>query len=100
MYSLPPVSLNYKPKQGTTVILNASKSSDPDGDDLRFNWWIQPDAGTYKGNIVIPNNNSSVAEIKIPADSKGKSFHVICEVKDNGNHNLSSYRRIIFEPTN
>lgn len=91
--------INRKPKQGKTVILNASKSNDPDGDNLKFNWWIQPDAGTYKGNIVISNKNSSVAKIKIPADSKGKSFHVVCEVKDYGKHNLSSYRRIIFEPT-
>lgn len=91
--------LTKTPKQGTTVPLDASKTSDPDDDNLTFQWWIQPEAGTYPGDVEILNRNSSTVEVKIPSDSAGKRFHVICEVTDNGTHNLSSYRRIIFEPT-
>ena len=29
----------------------------------------------------------------------GKNFHVICEVTDDGTHNLTSYRRIMVEPS-
>ena len=36
--------------------------------------------------------------IDIPEDSAGKTFHVICEVRDDGVPNLTSYRRIIFAP--
>jgi hypothetical protein len=86
------------PQPGTSVTLDASTSSDPDGDSLTYNWWIQPEAGTYTQTVNISNNNSSIAKVNIPADSVGKSFHVICEVTDNGTHNLSSYRRIIFKP--
>ncbi len=87
------------PAQGTKVTLDASQSYDPDGDKLAFKWWILPEAGTYSGNIVISNSSSNIVAIDIPSDSAGKRFHVICEVVDDGVHNLSGYRRIIFEPT-
>jgi hypothetical protein len=90
--------LKEKPRQGTTITLDASKSFDPDGDKLNFKWWIQPEAGSFSGNVDISNDNSGKAVVKIPEASAGKTFHVICEITDNGVPNLSSYRRIIFEP--
>jgi hypothetical protein len=92
--------LKEKPRQGTTITLDASKSHDPDGDKLIFNWWVQPEAGTYTKEITINNENTSLLSIDVPAGSSGKIFHVICEITDNGVPNLTSYRRIIFEPQN
>ena len=92
--------LTMKPRQNETVVMDASKSFDPDGDQLTFKWWILPEAGTYTQNVNISNSNSSVATLDVPSNAVGKSFHLICEVTDNGTHNLSAYRRIIFEPTN
>jgi hypothetical protein len=92
--------LTKKPRQGTTVTLDASDSFDPDGNKLVFKWWIQPEAGTYTEDIQISNSNSSCATVEVPSNSAGKRFHLICEVMDDGTHNLSSYRRIIFEPGN
>ncbi|MCK5703686.1 MAG: hypothetical protein KAI29_21160, partial [Cyclobacteriaceae bacterium] len=63
-------------------------------------WWILPEAGTFTQNVNISNSNSSVVTLDVPSYAVGKSFHLICEVTDNGTHNLSAYRRIIFEPTN
>jgi hypothetical protein len=89
--------ITLAPQQGMLVTLDASESHDPDGDDLMFNWWVISGPGTYTQDIKISNSNSSRATVDVPENSAGKTFHVICEVTDNGTHNLTSYRRIIFE---
>ena len=89
--------LTKKVRPGSKVTLDASQSTDPDGDKLTFKWWILLAAGTYKQDINIANRDSAVAEVFVPADSNGKSFHVICEVTDDGEHKLSGYRRAIID---
>ncbi len=91
--------ITKKAKQAATMIIDASASSDPDGDTLNYKWWIQPEAGTYTGTVNILNNDSNKITINIPSNSGGKNFHVICEVTDNGSPQLTSYRRIIVELT-
>ena len=86
------------PRQGEAVTLDASKSYDPDGNELTFKWWIIPEAGNYSQDIKISSSKSNRATIQVPDNSAGKTFHVICEVTDNGTHNLTSYRRVIFNP--
>ena len=82
-------------KAGEELQLNVSKSFDPDGDRLNFKWWEIPEAGNYAGEIEITNSESAIATVHIPTDAEGKNFHIICEVSDDGAHNLTSYRRII-----
>jgi hypothetical protein len=92
-------SIKLAPKQGTSLGLNASATKDPDGDKLKFSWWVMSEAGSYTNEVAISGSDTSHAAVKVPADSAGKSFHVICEVTDDGKPNLTSYRRIIIEPT-
>ncbi len=91
--------LKMTPAAGTSVTLDASASKDPEGDKLTFSWWVFTEAGTYAQDIAISGSDSSRATVQVPADSGGKTFHVICEVTDSGTPSLTSYRRIIFAPT-
>jgi hypothetical protein len=78
------------------VSLDASATSDPDGDELSYNWWIYQEAGSYPQSISISENKKANISIKIPDDAKGKTIHVILEVKDlNEIADLFDYRRIV-----
>lgn len=88
-----PIQIEKKP--GKSITLDASKSYDSEGDQISFKWWILPEAGTYQKEVKISEKESNKITIKLPSDSAGQNFHVICEVRDNGRPNLTSYRRII-----
>ena len=88
-----PSPLVMRAKAGKAIRLNASKSTDPDGNDIRFLWWQQPEIGTAK--LAISDAEKSIVSFRIPDDAAGQSLHVVCEVSDQGPFNLTSYQRII-----
>ncbi|MEA5403294.1 DUF1593 domain-containing protein [Arcicella sp. DC2W] len=90
--------IKLKPKSGTTLTLDASKSKDLDNNQLNYKWWFLSEASTYTGNLNITGANDAKASVNVPSNAIGTSIHIICEVKDNGEPHLTSYRRIILEP--
>ena len=89
--------MTLTPRPGEAVTLDASASRDPDGDELAFSWWVIPGPGTYTQDVKVFDSTASRATVEVPDDSAGKTFHVICEVTDDGTPNLTSYRRVILE---
>lgn len=89
--------LYRKGAPGQTVSLSAEGSTDPDGDDLSYRWWIYPEAGTSATVPTIQNASAVVASLTVPEDESGKTLHIILELTDNGAPPLKAYRRFVLE---
>ena len=82
-------------KSGEGISLNASDSTDPDGDSLSFLWYHYPEAGTYKGDIKFQPENAHTAHITAPKVEKTETVHFILKLIDKGTPALTRYKRII-----
>jgi len=78
---------------GQTLKLSGAGSADPDGDKISYRWFQYREAGTC-GPVRITDPNSESISLKVP-NEPGKTLHVILEVRDSGEPNLFSYRRMI-----
>ena len=83
---------------GEKIQLDASDSSDPDGDNLKFEWMIYPEAGNFSGKLNLKTNGKS-AELQMPRLHKNSAIHIILKVNDNGSPELTGYKRIILMNT-
>lgn len=89
--------IELKAKAGRQLLIDASMSHDKENNKLTFKWWQQTDAGSYNKSINLTDGNVSSLKIDIPNDASNKEIHIICEVHDNGDFDLVSYRRIIID---
>jgi hypothetical protein len=96
----PPVVLlkkgkDIKIKSGKKITLDASKSSDPDGNDIVFSWWQYIEAGTFNGTVKINDIGKAKINFIAPEVREPQSIHIILKVSDNGNPSLCAYQRVI-----
>lgn len=99
----PPVPVLSTPermtvKSGGNVFLDASQSTDPDGDNLQYLWFNYTEAGTLKEEVRIGGSeNSHTASFSVPKVSKKETIHFILKLSDKGTPSLSRYKRIIID---
>ncbi|KAH7390058.1 hypothetical protein BKA64DRAFT_112133 [Cadophora sp. MPI-SDFR-AT-0126] len=99
-----PAHMEIKYKQGNSVILDASKSWDPDGDDLGFNWFYYNSVTEPAGSAVvsravnISNISPSGSIVKVTPNAN-TVLHIILALQDKRALNETTYRRVILYPT-
>jgi hypothetical protein len=82
--------------QGEIVGLNASRSSDPDGQALEFEWFIYHEPGSYAGSVPeLRDTTAPRASFIAPAVTTPQTIHVIVAVTDRGSPPLTRYKRVI-----
>jgi hypothetical protein len=82
---------------GDRLELDASGSSDPDGDGLSYRWWVYPEAGSFRGEVSIESPGAARAVLVAPQVASPETIHVILEVTDDGTPRLTRYRRVVVE---
>lgn len=87
--------LHLKAKAGQPLALDATKSTDPDGDKLSFRWYVYPEPGSYRGAVAIKDETAPRALLEAPADAAKSTIHVVLEVTDAGQPPLTRYRRLV-----
>jgi hypothetical protein len=80
---------------GDVVRLRAT-AADPDRNTVSLTWWHYRDAGTYPGEIAIPDATAHETSFRVPADAlPGQTIHVIVEAVDDGTPSLTRYQRVV-----
>ena len=81
---------------GQQVLLDATASTDPDGQPLRFEWIHYPEPGNYRGPALeIPGATSARASFTAPPVESPQTLHVILLVTDTGQQPLTRYARLL-----
>jgi len=82
-------------QRGILFSPDTRKHSDPYWDNLNHKCWLYKEDGTYDKKVNIKNPISAKTNIFISDNAVYKNILVILSIRDNGNPQLTSYRRIV-----
>jgi hypothetical protein len=103
----PPEAANHPPEvrlagprrrvvaPGATVTLDGAATSDRDANKLRFQWWVYPEAGTFRGKLPIEDPDKPTARLVAPQVNGRQTIHVVLTVTDDGTPPLARYGRVV-----
>lgn len=86
-------------KSGQPVRLDARGSSDPDADQIEYRWWRYWEAGSYLADVPLGNLHKPAIAFDAPTVDRPQTIHLILEVTDHGQPELTAFRRAVVEMT-
>lgn len=119
-----PEPLFCEAEAGSEVVLDASKSYDPDGDRLSFRWFQYKEPTAAQSEVHWPHvpdiefepvegGAPGVVKVRVPPPDKcavdilngtplekGQALHLILELRDDGVPSLVTYKRVVLQVTN
>ena len=95
----PKVSIEGKRQRaarpGEVISLDASRTTDPDGDRLTFAWSIYPVSPGASNEVTIEGRTERIARVIPSARSSGKTLPILLTVSDHGTPPLAPYARVL-----
>jgi hypothetical protein len=83
-------------KPGDVLPLDASQSSDPDGDALKYEWSWYPEPGSYhEAQIELRDTIRANAGFVARRAAPGDTIHLVVSVTDDGAPPLTRYARVV-----
>ncbi len=93
-----PLRIDVDP--GAVITVDGRESTDPDGDELAFEWWHYPEPSSGGGMPpTIHHPHRPRTTVTVP-EADGRDDHLILSVTDDGEPPLTRYRRVILEVGN
>jgi len=83
---------------GDVMTLDASGSTDPDGNDLTFQWSIYPTDHDVAAKVAIEGRNRTIARVAVAHELAGKTISILLSVSDRGSPTLTRYGRVLITP--
>jgi hypothetical protein len=85
-----------KVRSGDYVTLSAAGTSDPDGDNLSYQWLQYLEAGSYPKTIKLSGAENLYSRgFTAPQVETAQDAHFILRVTDKGQPPISRYRRVV-----
>jgi hypothetical protein len=83
-------------RTGERFTLDATGSSDPDGDSLSYRWYHYAEPGSWAQAIALDGaDNLHRRAFVAPKVTKRETTHFILEVTDKGSPALTRYQRVV-----
>ena len=84
-------------KPGEIVTLNAIGSTDPDGNDLTFEWSIYPNDPNIMKRVMIHSGNAATPRVDVAPILAGKAIPILLTISDKGTPSLTRYGRVLLQ---